>query len=169
MSSDSSSPDFPKLVDLYYQSLFRFALSLIRNENEASDLVQQTFLIWARKGSSLKDGSKVKSWLFTTLYREFIRSNRRNKRMEPTEDEPMEWMLPPDEVDYQAKVDSQTLLKKLGDLEEAYREPLVLFYLEDLSYKEIADILDIPIGTVMSRLSRGKSALKKLLLTDFEK
>ncbi len=169
MPPHSSAPDFTTLVDDYYQSLFRFALSLIRNESEAADLVQQTFLIWARKGDSLKDASKVKSWLFTTLYREFIRSNRRNKRMEPAEEEPMELMLPPSEVDYSAKVDSKILMERLQDLEENYREPLVLFYLEDLSYKEIADILAVPIGTVMSRLSRGKTALKNLLLTKLEK
>lgn len=169
MLPDKSAPDFSALVDDYYQSLYRFALSLIRNETEASDLVQQTFLIWARKGDSLKDASKVKSWLFTTLYREFIRSNRRNKRMDLAEEEPMELMLPPTEVDYPAKVDSQILMQRLQDLDETYREPIVLFYLEDLSYKEIADILTIPIGTVMSRLSRGKVALKKLLLTNLEK
>ena len=71
--TNSSDPlDFQNIVSNYYQPLYRFAYSLARNAEEASDLTQQTFLIWAKKGSSLKDKSKVKSWLFTTLYREFL-------------------------------------------------------------------------------------------------
>lgn len=169
MPSPSQSPDFDQLVETYYPSLYRFALSLARAEADASDLVQQTFLIWARKGSSLNDSSKVKSWLFTTLYREFLRINRRDRKMNATEEEPMENLLPPAEIAFDSHVDSQILLQHLQELDPAYREPLILFYLDDLSYKEIADILGIPIGTVMSRLSRAKTALKNRLSTDFEK
>src|SRR5271156_2959638 len=74
------SPDFEEIVDRYYPMLYRFALSLARNEPDACDLTQQTFSIWARKGHLLRDAVKVKSWLFTTLYREFISHRRREAR-----------------------------------------------------------------------------------------
>ena len=68
---------FPQLVETYYAALYRFALSLAKNSSDAGDLTQQTFFVWATKGGSLRDDSKVKSWLFTTLYREFLRSQFR--------------------------------------------------------------------------------------------
>jgi RNA polymerase sigma-70 factor (ECF subfamily) len=64
--------DFEQLVDRYYAALYRFALSLARSASEAGDLTQQTFYLWAAKGHQLRDRSKVKSWLFTTLYREYV-------------------------------------------------------------------------------------------------
>src|SRR3989441_10265560 len=73
-------PDFERLVEQYYRSLFQFALSLTQAEADACDLTQQTFYIWATKGHQLRDASKVKSWLFTTLHREFLESRRRQKR-----------------------------------------------------------------------------------------
>src|SRR5262249_20576070 len=70
----TEAPDFESLVHLHYAALYRFALSLTCNENDASDLTQQTFYIWATKGHQLRDVSKVKAWLFTTLHREFLQS-----------------------------------------------------------------------------------------------
>lgn len=156
--------DFKELVETYYQPLYRFAYSLAKNETDAGDLTQQTFLIWAEKGSSLRDGSKVKSWLFTTLYREFLRVNRRSHFQadnDPSEMETAEMAISPDVVN---STDATYAMEALQEVEELYRAPLSLFYLEDLSYKEIAEALDVPIGTVMSRLSRGKSQLKRILL-----
>lgn len=154
---------FESLVDEYYEALFRFGISLSKNENDACDLVQQTFVIWAEKGHSLKDPSKVKSWLFTSLYREFLRVRRKQQNSSPTEDEQLEYLSEPAEVDFANRVDAANLLEILNDLDSVYREPLVLFYIEDLSYREISEILDVPLGTIMSRLSRGKSLLKTLL------
>ena len=74
------SDTFTQLVDANYASLFRFALSLAKNQADACDLTQQTFYIWATKGAALRDITKAKSWLFTTLYREFLRGRRRRGR-----------------------------------------------------------------------------------------
>lgn len=159
----SDPPAFEELVATWYQPLYRFAYSMAKNQDEAADLVQQTFLVWAQKGASLRDGSKVKSWLFTTLYREFLRGRRRAQHVDHREPEMLELDLPPEEPGMADAADAQTAMESLQEVDEAFRAPLTLFYLEDLSYKEIAETLDIPIGTVMSRLSRGKAQLKHIL------
>src|ERR1044071_1030074 len=69
--------DFEQMVEVYYMPLYRFALSLSREPCDAADLTQQTFLLWAAKGHQLREQSKVKTWLFTTLYREFLRCARK--------------------------------------------------------------------------------------------
>src|SRR5436190_13931804 len=71
---------FEQIVELYYEPLYRFALSLTRAEADAYDLTQQTFYIWATKGDQLRDRSKVKAWLFTTLHRAFLGNYERNTR-----------------------------------------------------------------------------------------
>lgn len=159
-----SPPKFATLVNDYYQPLYRFGLSLARNETDAADLVQQTFLIWARKGSSLREHDKVKSWLFTTLYREYLRVRRRGAAMIHQEPEVLEAELPVVHPEVVTAMDASQAVDSLQEVDEIYRAPLTLFYLENLSYKEIAETLDIPIGTVMSRLSRGKAQLKRALL-----
>lgn len=159
----SSAPEFNELVDLHYQPLYRFALSLSRNESDAADLTQQTFLIWADKGSTLRDGSKVKSWLFTTLYREFLRLRRRGRHQIDIDTEQLEADLPSIEPDVARSLDGRLAVEAIDEVDDVYREPLMLFYLEGLAYRDIAEILDIPMGTVMSRLSRGKAQLKRQL------
>src|ERR1700722_5461509 len=76
----SDELDFDSLVSRYYGPLYQFAFSLARNEADACDLTQQTIYIWAAKGHQLRDGSKVKTWLFTTLHREFLNMRRRAVR-----------------------------------------------------------------------------------------
>ena len=158
------SLDFEEIVDRFYPMLYRFALSLARNEADACDLTQQTFSIWATKGHLLRDGSKAKSWLFTTLYREFISGRRREMRWPKEELSEVEHELPaamPETVDC---LESTQVMDALHSIDETFRAPLVLFYLQENSYEEIAQILEIPIGTVMSRLSRGKQKLQQAFL-----
>ena len=155
--------DFETLVATYYQPLYKFAWSLTKSEDDAADLTQQTFLIWARKGHTLRDGSKVKSWLFTSLYREFLRQNKRGQTVTAIDQEILESHHDPSLTSSVRQLEGNEALEALQELDPVYREPLILFYLEDLAYKEIAEVLDIPMGTVMSRLARGKSQLKTLL------
>ena len=163
--AESEQINFNALVTEHYQPLYRFAYSLAKNEHEASDLVQETFLIYARKGENLRDPKKVKSWLFTSLYREFLRVRRRGKNVTAHEPELLEVEAPAVSADAPRALDGETAMAALGEVDEVYRAPLTLFYLKDLSYKEIAEALDVPIGTVMSRLSRGKTQLKRILST----
>lgn len=152
--------DFDRLVEDFYQPLFRFGLSLTKSEPEACDLVQQTFAQWARKGHQLRDESKVKTWLFTTLRREFLATVRRGNRYsdEPLEEGGSEATCDASQAE---AVDAAEMMVLLNELPLEYREPLVLFYSREMAYADIAEILEIPIGTVMSRLSRGKSQLRK--------
>jgi len=157
------SESFEGIVERFYQNLYRFALSLARSEESAADLTQQTFYIYARKGHTLKDRSKVKSWLFTTLHREFLGRKRHEARfphMEMDEAGPDVPSVAPPGVN---QLDSAGVMEALAQVEENYRLPLTLFYLQDHSYKEIAEMLGIPIGTVMSRLSRGKAQLRQIM------
>jgi RNA polymerase sigma-70 factor (ECF subfamily) len=164
-----SNPAFTQLVDAHYAALYRFALSLARREADACDLVQQTFYIWATKGEALREEGKAKSWLFTTLYREFLRGRRREARATSIEDLPVgEQDIAAEEVDRVAKLDAASVVVALQAVDETFRAPLTLFYLEDLSYLEIAATLDVPIGTVMSRLSRGKTQLRVALQREEE-
>ena len=154
--------DFEQLVDAHYQALYRFAFSLARNESDAADLTQQTFYIWAEKGRDLRDTAKAKAWLFTTLYREFLGRRRHETRfpkiaLDEAPNEPAAAPVAPE------KIDAAAALQALVSLEENFRAPLTLFYLRQFSYLEIAEILNLPIGTVMSRLSRGKAQLRQLL------
>lgn len=152
---------FEEIVEAHYQNLFRFALSLSQKETDACDLVQQTFAIFARKGHQLRDSSKVKSWLFTTLRREFLASRRKAERFA---DEPPDEATTPDLSEERlATLDGETVIRALGELPLEYREPLTLFYLDEHTYQDISNHLNIPIGTVMSRLSRAKVKLRALL------
>ena len=152
---------FEEIVANYYEPLYRFALSLTQRSAEAGDLVQETFFLWASKGHQLRDKSKVKSWLFTTLHREFLGSRRRQTRFPHYEVSMVEHALPKIEPKLANKIDGSELVEMIGDIDEVYRGPLSLFYLQEHSYQEIAEILNIPIGTVMSRLSRGKAQLRQ--------
>ncbi len=161
MKNDSTL-NFEDIVSAYYQPLYRFGYSLAKNEHEASDLAQQTFFIYAEKGDSLRDKSKVKSWLFTTLYREFLRRRRKEGRMDSYEPEMLEAAGGSVEPHIRRTMDGNLAVEALEEVDEVYRNPLTLFYLKDLSYKEIAEVLDVPIGTIMSRLSRGKAQLREI-------
>src|ERR1035438_7314776 len=115
---------FTQLVDAHYAPLYRFALSLARNGSDAGDLVQQTFFIWATKGHGIRELSKAKSWLFTTLYREFLRARRRDSRSSSLED------LPPGENEPIAedagrltRIDSAAVMSALQAVDEPCPAP----------------------------------------------
>jgi RNA polymerase sigma-70 factor (ECF subfamily) len=153
-------PDIETVVAGYYEPLYRFAISLTRTEADACDLAQQTFYMWATKGHQLRDPSKVKSWLFTTLYRIFLESRRTITRFphsELTETDPDLPVIMPEAA---RQLDAMQALAALNQVDDLYRAPVSLFYIEDYSYQEIADILDVPIGTVKSRMARGLAQLK---------
>jgi RNA polymerase sigma-70 factor, ECF subfamily len=159
----ASAWDFEGLVARYYAPLYQFAFSLTRSEADACDLTQQTFYVWATKGHQLRDIEKVKTWLFTTLYRQFLESRRRATRFPHLELEAVDHELPTILPQAFSGLDTGHVLGALARVDEVFQAPVALFYLEDYAYKDIAEILDVPMGTVKSRIARGIGQLQKLL------
>ncbi len=158
--------DFESLVASYYEPLYQFAFSLTRDEADACDLVQEAFCIWANKGHQLRDLTKVKTWLFTTLHREFLSACRKRTRFPHVELDHAADELPvvsPPAINH---LDTTQVLVALAQLDEVYQAPVALFYLQDCSYNEIAAILEVPLGTVKSRLARGLERLHQSLTGD---
>lgn len=156
--------DYEQAVATYYDALYAFGYSLAGNDDDACELTQEAYCRLLTKGSQLRDTSKVKSWLFTTLYRVFLGWKDRRARLPHFEISSVEGELPvitPAHVDV---LENDAIRDALLELEEHYRTPVMLFYLNDHSYDEIAEILDVPIGTVMSRLSRAKGLLRERLV-----
>ena len=158
--------EFESLVARFYGPLYQFAFSLTRAEADACDLTQQAFAIWAAKGHQLRDASKVKTWLFTTLHREFLESRRRQTRFPHSDLDTAEAELPAVAPAAVSRLDIAHVLDSLARVDAVFQAPIALFYLQDHSYNEIAEILDVPLGTVKSRLARGLGQLQQLLARD---
>jgi RNA polymerase sigma factor (sigma-70 family) len=155
--------DLERVVEQHYAALYRFALSLSGHESDASDLVQETFYLLATRGHQLLDRAKVKSWLFTTLYRSFTGGRRRLLRFPQHDLTAVEAELPVVLPEPPGRTDWNTVSNCLLRLDEVFRAPIALFYLEDYSYNDIADVLQVPLGTVKSRIARGIAALQAMM------
>ena len=113
----------------------------------------------------MRDPKSTKTWLFTTLHRVFLQGRRREVRFPHEPLDETDNQLPfTDPVMATNDLDWKQVLEALGRVEEHYQAAVALFYLDEYSYKEIAEILEIPIGTVKSRLARGLGQLKKNLI-----
>ena len=155
--------------------LYAAALRLTRNPADAEDVVQETFLRAYRGFGGFQEGTNLKAWMYRILTNTFINAYRKKKRQpqEVLEDELPDWYLY-DQLGGEGAVASaeSTVLESIPDedvrealdsLPEAFRMAVWLVDVEGFSYKETAEILDVPIGTVMSRLHRGRKALEKRL------
>ena len=154
---------FEEIATAHYEPLYRFAFSLVQRESEARDLTQDAFAQLGRKAHQVQDRSKVKSWLFTTLYRAFVDSHRWKTRYPHVEADASVNEMPSTTVEAGERLDAEAALQALKEVPEVFRVPLTLFYLDQHSYLEIAGILGVPIGTVMSRISRGRAMLRQLM------
>lgn len=153
---------FEEVVADCYDDVFRFALSLTGKECDAVDLTQNAFLKFARKGRGIRESQKARSWLFSVLRNEFIDLKRKSTRF-PTQELDLEFQA--ENTSAESQSDGKAVMRILATLPQPFRETLALYYLQGYTYPEIAGILKVPIGTVMSRLSRGKSQLRKQLLS----
>jgi RNA polymerase sigma-70 factor (ECF subfamily) len=172
----SRSEVFERLVLDHMDMLYAVALRLTRDPTEAQDLTQNTVVKALRFHTKFKEGSYIKAWLLTIMRNTFINEYRRKARrpylVELTGSEAAADTSPDAEMPYVPMAgESGGLLELLDDevrkavesLPEDFRTAVVMADLEDRSYKEIADILDCPLGTVMSRLHRGRKLLRKQL------
>ena len=161
-----SADPFEIIVREHYEPLFRFAMTLTRLESDARDLTQQAFYVWATKRHQLRDISKVKTWLFTTLKHAFLTWQKREIRFPHYNLEDVSQELPALSPELIDQSDCSHVLASLSKVDEVYQAPVALYYLEDHSYRDIAFVLDVPIGTVKSRIARGIAQLRELSLTD---
>lgn len=153
------------LVSQHYEPVFRFAFRLCGGSHEAEDLTQQAFLDAQRKLDSLREPEKARAWLYVivrNLFRRGLRDVRERTHLSLDEISKM----PGTAMAAPETLDRDTLRDSLSALPPEFREVLVLFYFQELSYREIAEALSVPIGTVMSRLSRGKALLRQRLNPD---
>lgn len=156
--------EISQLVDQHFESVYRFAYRLAGTSHEAEDISQQAFLDAQRKLDTLREPDKVRAWLFMivrNLYRRRIRDKVTHREVA------LEVLVEPaGEVSVEQTLDSESLQRVLNSLPEEFRSVVLLFYFRELSYREIAEQLDVPIGTVMSRLSRGKKLLRERISPD---
>lgn len=161
--SESMSLDVKQLVADHHQSVYRYAYRLSGSVADAEDLSQQAFLIAHSKLDQLRDESAAKSWLFTILRNCFSKSLRRRQPV-PAANLELNVDEIAGEMPLDGPFDEERLQTALGQLPDEFRLVLLMYYFEDLTYREIAYQQGIPIGTVMSRLSRGKGYLRSMLL-----
>jgi RNA polymerase sigma-70 factor (ECF subfamily) len=154
--------------------LYRVALRLTQNRSEAEDLVQETYLKAYQYFHQFDRGTNCRAWLLTILRnsflnrvkklgREVLEGDETRARREENAPEFSSVIYHPEEAFFQRVMD-QEIERALDGLPTAFREVVVLIDLEECSYKEVAKICGIPIGTVMSRLSRGRLLLKQTLV-----
>jgi RNA polymerase sigma-70 factor (ECF subfamily) len=156
-----------QLVLAHYEAVYRYAFRLTGLVADAEDVTQQTFLIAQRKLHQLRDADKADRWLFAILRSCYLKSRRKQRPVPAANLELNVDELPEESVRQleQSNVDQERLQRALGELSDEHKLILLMFYFEDLSYKEISAQLNVKIGTVMSRLSRAKGWLRKCLLS----
>lgn len=150
------------LVADFHGDVYRYAFRLAGTQADAEDLTQQTFLIAQQRLGQLREPAKAGSWLFAILRSCFLKSHRKHRPVSASVIELDVESVPDDVQD--DDIDRQLLQLAINQLKPEWRVVLVMFYFEQRSYKEIAAELQIPIGTVMSQLSRAKSQLRGILL-----
>ncbi|MFB3853029.1 MAG: sigma-70 family RNA polymerase sigma factor [Vicinamibacterales bacterium] len=156
----------------FLDALYGTALRLTRNPADAEDLVQETYLKAFRSAGQFKPDTNLKAWLFTILHNTFLNSKRRTGKEPIVESEIVERAAStatgpeesPEQLLLRETIDLD-LQQALDELPEVFREAVWLRDVEEFSYAEIAAMLDVPVGTVMSRISRGRRALHKALVS----
>ena len=156
MERDTGRIDIERLVADYHADVYRFAFRLAGSEADAEDLTQEAFLLAHQRLDQLRDPTKARSWLFKIARNCFLQAIQRRRQAKMT-DFSLEEMASevPDEP-----FDLERLQEALDGLPDEFRVVVLMHYFEFLSYREIAEELDMPIGTVMSRLARAKQRLR---------
>jgi len=173
--NDTSGTGFEELAMPLLDSLYNFARWLAHNETDAEDLVQDTYLKALGSFASFQQGTNFRAWMFKILKNTFLSScSKLERRMTVAMDSEEECQAE-SAVDCETpetilinRANSQMVRKAIDDLPVHYRETLLLCDVEEMSYREIAEILSIPLGTVMSRLARARKAVRESLASSPE-
>src|SRR5271169_4875361 len=174
LSSQEDRPlaEFEELAMPLFDSLYNFARWLAHNSNDAEDLVQETYLKALRSFASFQPGTNFRAWIFQILRNTFLSScSKVERRMTvgmDSEEDGLELAVDTEtpETILMNRFNSQLVQRAIDDLPVHYRETLLLCEVEEMSYQEIAEILSIPIGTVMSRLARARKAVRETVHTN---
>lgn len=161
-AAGSSPVDIRTLVTDHHREVFRYAYRLVGRQDDAEDLTQQTFMLAQQRLSQLRHPDRARGWLFAILRNCYRKAVSRPVPLAAT-GLALDVDSIPDTVAGQT-FDQETLQAALDALSDEFKLVVVMFYFEQRSYKEIAEQLQIPIGTVMSRLTRAKSRLRACLL-----
>jgi RNA polymerase sigma factor (sigma-70 family) len=168
---DQPLQGFEELAMPLFDSLYNFARWLVHDSNDAEDLVQETYLKALRSFGSFQLGTNFRAWIYQILRNNFLSScSKLERRMTvaiDSEEDGHELAVDTEtpETILMNRFSSQLVQRAIDDLPVHYREALLLCEVEEMSYREIAEILTIPIGTVMSRLARARKAVRKSLLS----
>lgn len=151
-------------LPLHVAGLRRYALALTGSRFEAEDLVQETLTRAIAAASGFRKGGNLRGWLFTIMHNAFISGVRARRAAERELDDGLpELSQAPTQLD---RLEVRDVLAGLARLPEAQRAALVLIALEEFSYSEAARVLGVPLGTLMSRLARGREALRRAMSED---
>jgi RNA polymerase sigma-70 factor, ECF subfamily len=163
MGLPGSQRTVQRLVEDHYVGLYRYAYRLTGSAVDAEDLTQEAFCKAQLNLAQLRDPARAKPWLFSILRNAYLHRVRAAKQQPCVSlngvgdvAEPLPEALP--------EIDPEQLQQALQDLPEVFRTPIILYYFDDFSYRDIAEQMDLPIGTVMSRLARAKAYLRNRLL-----
>jgi RNA polymerase sigma-70 factor (ECF subfamily) len=162
MALPGSQRTVQRLVEAHYEALYRYAFRLSGSATEAEDLTQDTYCKAQMRLHQLRDPNRAKAWLFSILRNTYLHRVRDQRHaavsLECVGDlaEAAPEPLP--------EIEPEQLQQALNDLPEVFRTPIILYYFEDFSYRDIAEQMEVPLGTVMSRLSRAKAYLRDRLL-----
>jgi RNA polymerase sigma-70 factor (ECF subfamily) len=150
------------LIDAHYEGLYRYAYRLSGSPADAEDLTQEAFGKALAHLPQLREPERAKAWLFRILRNLYLHRVRDQKRHRVV---PLDAVgdLAQRDGDPAPEIDPAALQQALNELDEAFRTPIILFYFEEFSYRDIAEQMDLPIGTVMSRLARAKAYLRSRL------
>lgn len=163
MAKPGSPQAIQRLVEDFYVPLYRYAFRLSGSSADAEDLTQETFCKAQLHFGQLRDPSRAKPWLFSIMRNAYLHRARAERQqpclsLENIGDvaEPLPAQMP--------DIDPERLQQALNELPETFRTPIILYYFEDFAYRDIAEQMDLPLGTVMSRLARAKAFLRTRLV-----
>jgi RNA polymerase sigma-70 factor (ECF subfamily) len=172
VSADPSASSFEDLAMPLFDQLYNFARWLTQDTAEAEDLVQETYAKALRGFGSFQQGTNFRAWMYRILRNSFLSSRAGLKIVVPLDEEENENILPAASTTPESilirEANREMVRHALAELPIHFREILLLCEVEEMSYQEISATLGIPAGTVMSRLSRARKALRGLLQQNLE-
>lgn len=162
MRSPGYERNVATLVEAHYAALYRYAYRLSGSAADAEDLTQETFCQAQLKLEQLRDPERAKAWLFSILRNAYLHRVRDKKQLGTVSLDGLAEV--PDRLSEPLpEIDPAQLQEALNELPEVFRTPIILYYFEDFSYRDIAEQMELALGTVMSRLARAKAHLRARL------